>query len=514
MSPLCLDREAALISGSVDLVDDHDEAYEQWKARSVQNQILLHLDAHIDFEWIAEKNLHSLLNAHSFRDVEEFLRNPHGWAAGNPANNRTHLGNYLYRALEEGMIREWYWVVPDSIWNIRAGRESIWKDLLDFYKFRTGPMEFPKREKNCFKTSFLGVPTVVTSLEFLPFFEEPVLLNIDVDFLTTRYFKKIPKAETLRKSLPWIWPEELVRALRKKNVTASLSAIAHSVTGGFTPIQFKFFGEVLRALLSGDEPPVFYEQLKEAMILRSQGDLKLALEILLLFEAEGAIEVARSYQAAQIFYEQGYADSARLQFQKCVDLDAQFTSNYNNSAKFFEFLAKFEEAIKEHQMMQTLLPDSLEPQLGQARFFAAQRMIEPAIKCYHKVLEKNPDCAEAYRELGILHLQRKQITEAFKFFLYALELNAGDLLSRIRLGYCLFYQKRFDEAKNHLREALGRGAHFSSTYQLLARVYWRLNYRRKALEFFWESWRIQFRIYQARWAHRLRKIFLPLGSHS
>ena len=38
----------------VDLVDDHDEVYELWKARGVYQAVLIHFDQHPDFQWISE----------------------------------------------------------------------------------------------------------------------------------------------------------------------------------------------------------------------------------------------------------------------------------------------------------------------------------------------------------------------------------------------------------------------------------------------------------------------------
>ena len=59
----------------VHLMENHDQAYFVWKDAGVRDKILVHVDAHDDLSWVADR---SSLN----------------------------IGNFICQALKEGMVRE------------------------------------------------------------------------------------------------------------------------------------------------------------------------------------------------------------------------------------------------------------------------------------------------------------------------------------------------------------------------------------------------------------------------
>src|SRR5436309_10332684 len=59
---------------NVVMMEDHDGAYYAWKQAGVRGRILLHIDAHIDWAWIGDRDPRDLLEARSLAEVESLLR--------------------------------------------------------------------------------------------------------------------------------------------------------------------------------------------------------------------------------------------------------------------------------------------------------------------------------------------------------------------------------------------------------------------------------------------------------
>src|SRR2546425_5353721 len=96
-------------------MEDHDGAYYAWKRAGVTGRILLHIDAHIDWNWIADKDPHNLLDARGLDQVDSMLEDRCLWNLSERRSEElVHIGNYIYPALQEGIVKEFYWVVPDS----------------------------------------------------------------------------------------------------------------------------------------------------------------------------------------------------------------------------------------------------------------------------------------------------------------------------------------------------------------------------------------------------------------
>jgi tetratricopeptide (TPR) repeat protein len=482
-----------LTSHPIFLVDDHDEAYLLWKENGLQNQILLHFDAHIDFEWIADKDPLKVLRQKPLREAMDEFRNSYGWSFSDTANNFLHLGNYLCRALEEGIVREWYWIVPDSLWESAAVRRQIWRDLEDYYQYRTGPMDKPCKTKNSFRTSFFKVPLIVTSRKHLPKFSEPVLLNIDVDYLTTDYLNKIPSAEVLRRRLPWMWPDEFSLFLYNSGIVSRLTTISNSVRGGFTPIQFKFFGEALKQIQSDELQPEYF-LLKQAYTEYAEEKRDEALTVLGYFASAGIYEASRLYRRAQILYEKDDLESARKSMAKAVSIDSEFESVYNSAALFYNSSGKLDDTYAEWQMVRELVPGQIEARLGEADYWLSLGLESEAETAYLQILNEHPESALVSRSLGFFYSQQRKYGLAQTFLEAAAASNPKDILVKLELGKVLIGQSNFPAAKVILREVLGAGGHVPLTYFLLAKTYFKLGFFKKSAELWCEVWRLKLRI--------------------
>ena len=110
------------------MVEDHHEAYHYWKKLGIKDKIVIHIDAHIDFDWMEDST---------------------------PLN----VGNYLYKAIKEGMIRELYWVVPSPIWH-NPKDKSYLKDWLSeklFLKY--------EEDNGILSSALLNTRVIISDLE-------------------------------------------------------------------------------------------------------------------------------------------------------------------------------------------------------------------------------------------------------------------------------------------------------------------------------------------------------------
>ncbi len=479
---------------NVHLLSDHDEALYVWQRLNIKNRLLLHFDAHIDFEWIADKDPIKILEQASLSEAFQIFKHSHGWRFSDSANNFLHLGNYLYQALRDGMIRQWYWIVPDSIWENSKSRNQIWRDLLNYYRYRTGPMTYPQKIKNAFSASFFNVPFLVTSFKYLPEIQESVLLNIDVDYLTTQRLARIPSASNLRRQLPWIWPEEFFTRLQQAGISSEVITLSNSVRGGFTPIQFKFFGETLCRLFSECSAGLEYSLLQKAYLYYAKQEDAEALAILNSFQSEGVLEATRLFRQAQIHYENGNDFPAKESMKAAVLADPEFGSSYNSHASFFKSLGNSENAYQEYCMIHALLPEQIDAQLGKADYWATHQETNNAEGWYQAILKDYPDHFGACMRLGQLYASKKDWKLARLYLSKALDLNPRDISTRLMLSKTFLKLNCHEDAKKCLRETLGLGAHLPASYFLLAQSYWGLGFFKKAAEFWIEGLRLQLKI--------------------
>ena len=81
-------------SRAVHCIENHDEAYSLWRERGFRRRILIHIDAHHDMWWTSD-------------------------------STSITIANFICQALQEQIVRELYWVVPDATWQTNGGRAAV-----------------------------------------------------------------------------------------------------------------------------------------------------------------------------------------------------------------------------------------------------------------------------------------------------------------------------------------------------------------------------------------------------
>jgi len=230
------------------LIEDHDEALGIWRRQGIRDLDLVHIDAHMDF------------GRHQAQSVDQLIRQVKSLAelkAGLEANiaykqyasdfdRQTNIGNYIYPAMREGIVRDFYWVIPGDAREFERSASSLRK-LLTSSTFHLTGIRYGGRYLT---GELFGRKFIACSLDSLPIFRRKVLLDIDTDYLVIPSIRAASPTIDIGKRKSWILAKELAGKLNPRIKRPAITTIAYSVNGGFTPIIYKHLGDEIAYLLS------------------------------------------------------------------------------------------------------------------------------------------------------------------------------------------------------------------------------------------------------------------------
>ena len=454
----------------VTLMEDHDEALRVWQRGNFSNRTLLHIDAHIDFDWIPERSFSDLLNVTSRQELETLTQEKVFWNFTDRRNESfIHIGNYICLALRQGIVSTFYWVTPEAPPGISWQKEM---GIL-FREFqRDHPHAFTgvSVEEKRAQAKIYGFPLIVCTLQSLPSVEEEVLLDIDTDFLISGFLSE--HEEDPRSKKPWFFPDELVSALRVKGIRSDCVTIAYSVEGGFTPLRYKYFGDALAQFIRDPSSNRdSYEHKKSALAFEEKGKIKETIS-----EYQEILEVhpedaATLYTLSLLFLQRGDKEKAARLYQGAIAADPAYATSYNNFGPLYEESGQWQKAKEEYEKMLLLDSENVHALCGVGNVFRVQKNVSAALSYYQKALSKNPKVSGVYYGLGRIFFQKREWDEAFHAFQKALELKGPEAMLRFWIGAAFFRKKLFREAKENLLAAARLGFHSLSLHRYLFWIY-------------------------------------------
>lgn len=346
--------------------DRHDAALYAWRDAGVRDRTLVHIDAHPD--------------AHPTPpDVVE-------------------IGNFIRRALQEGIVREVFWIVPDPSWQSRRVRRDLVSVVRELHaeEGRSAPV---RAGGDRIETAIGGCPFTVTTLSALRGTAREVLLDIDVDYCLIA--DVTAGRAPARNPWPWIWPSALVQAWHDRRLDAALTTIATSVAGDYTPLKWKYFGEELSARLSADGRRVrACERLEAGIRLRRDGNLPGA-EAAFRDAVAIAPEIAGGwYWLAQAILDRGGASDAPAAYAQALDIDPEYRTPYSEG-RALQLRARDRSAARvAYQRILALDPADPYAHFGLGTLSLAERRSAEAIVHLERAVELAPDVINAHRALG------------------------------------------------------------------------------------------------------------------
>jgi tetratricopeptide (TPR) repeat protein len=395
-------------------VENHSSALIAWRRARVRDRVLVHLDGQPDMDWLPDLTVARIAATHPLELAELEL---HPYAVGAMGLDHFGASNFIYPATRLGIVREVVWVVPDGTLGDAAAAAALVREVV------LGRMQMISvdeargfhRAGRTVQGTLWGVPVTICELADLPYFAEPVLLDIDLGYFTTR------SALTQHVlDMPWITPEEVVGALARKGVRTDRVTISYSTMGGFLPPEHRWLGPALQARLRGEEVP--------------QGRRR--------YDALRAEQSGELVQAALLYRDMTAADPD--------DASAWFAL-----ARVLSALGKPEagDAMRRAR--------ALDPVLADAMLFAGDRAwwngdVDLALARYRAWLTEHPRhpfALHAARRIAGCLLRLDRDEDALAAFEEVLRSAPGHADSRVELGLLLREHGRLPEAIAQLQAA-------------------------------------------------------------
>jgi tetratricopeptide (TPR) repeat protein len=267
--------------------DLHDAALYAWRDAGVRDRVLIHVDAHHDAdscEW-------------------DFVT----------------ISNFVWWAMSEGIVREVYWVVPEPGWRMSSGPAMIADALLALARQHDSSAGVEANAYG-FTTQVAGKRFTACPLSRLP----PLggaLLDIDIDyFLIADIAAERPPVD---RAAPWMWPVDLLHALKGVETDPTIVTIATSTRGGFTPLEWKYLGDELAARLSG-APVEGYDRIRGGFEAECRADGDVAKEHYRRAMELMPVNPGPAYRLALLHLARGADREARRLFGAVLERDSTY----------------------------------------------------------------------------------------------------------------------------------------------------------------------------------------------
>ncbi|MBI2265757.1 MAG: tetratricopeptide repeat protein, partial [Armatimonadetes bacterium] len=421
------------------LMEDHSEALKIWADHGIRGSLVIHVDAHPDFseEGLDEQVLDKAQSLSPSPILWESLQ-----ADLKGAWFGIHCGNYLAVAMKMGMIARCVWVLPkglfpDFSFQAVLSQLSLWVDV---------PLEDLNRfalKEGRWEGSLWGIPLILCDSEHLPEISAPYLLDIDVDYFIGE------------DSRIWTPPSEVLSRLCG-NKGPEILTIAYSVSGGYTPLEHRFIGDLLLEHVLSPSPPL---DRAESLIIkgdgaRAEGRLKEARALYEEAARTGKFLPAALYKAGLAFTSEEEPEKAREAFEKSEELDPRFRPDPLDEALVRYRLKDFDNALHWFEKAETPTTGKV-CYLMKALIAEEKREWREALELFSKIVVEDP------REKTALLLMKARISEengalAFAQDCYeqACALQPLSPAAHWGLGRCLSARFRAPEGIPLLRKAL------------------------------------------------------------
>ncbi|MFB0564685.1 MAG: UPF0489 family protein [Candidatus Aminicenantaceae bacterium] len=428
------------------LIEDHDQALRVWRNKKIKGLDLVHIDAHVDLGIQSAKPVQKILNeAGSLKEIKRNLEYSLSFLHyENDFDKQTNIGNYIYPAMEEGIVKNIYWIVPGRSKQFEDSTKfikNILKNLLSVsgHKSKVRRQKSKDREGGTISTKLKGRDFIVSTLEILPVLRHKVLLDIDTDFLVTDSVLEANGTKNIRKRKPWILPQDFVNMLKEKIKNPQIITIAYSVNGGYTPIIYKHFGDEIAYRLVPKEFRERFEKNYQASryfnLFSSTGKKEYYLK---------AVKLNPTYKAADNNYGPVYLSLRKLtlaeeEFLKILRVDdknsaclyglgevALARKDYKKAKHYFSSSLKTEENPLFTKTKSKALSGLARTEYALKNFKRAKELL-----IRHKALE--PLQPESYYLLGRVFEKEKDFIKAAIFYKDSIRLGYGDIEPIARL---------------------------------------------------------------------------------
>ena len=251
----------------IHLFEEHSSTLPIWWQHRATPRVAIYLDAHLDLQQTDEEKIGTLARCQTLDQVQA-LEAPHHL---NQANRYAFgIENFLYPASKLKLIERLVWVAPPHI------PRSYSPALLDYVQQMSGISfeeltGFVAAGTDSLRGRLLGLDITICHYDDLANLDigSNYFLDIDID-----YFVEVPGDRL------WIDPGKVVQYIIDQLGSPDVATISRAVSSGFTPLQYRFVGDYIYAVLRKDqEESLHYQRLYQSVRYIDLGDLDNALSI-------------------------------------------------------------------------------------------------------------------------------------------------------------------------------------------------------------------------------------------
>jgi len=420
---------------AIHMMENHDEAYYRWHEAQFKDRIVVHIDAHHD--------LYGDWSTSTQREI--------------------NIANYLYPTLEKSLAREIVWIVPDETVATTRGRNDIIRALQVIADEDGQRKSLMSQVGNkLIRGTALGKPLTVCALSEMPAISEPVLLDIDIDYMI---IPNIAYRGIQEYGLtPWCWPNDLVRGLTARGLCTDFVTIAYSVEGGYTPLLWKYLGDELAFRLQQTSASGRLLQaaalIRRAMDARVRGDDTAAIEHYTEAIRVWPESAAPSYHLACLFADRKRISEAQAQYRRAISIDASYRTAYQGPGYWYLQNNRLAQAERAFQNILTMDPENPHAQMGIGLIAARRKQWHRSETLLQHALSGNENLVDAHRALGSVLSKQGRPVDAIHAFERSLRLTLAG------------HRALLDETiLSHARQGFWVDAHHADIHIRLARLY-------------------------------------------
>ena len=443
---------------NISLIEDHHEALNIWRRKNLRRVDLIHIDAHIDFGFYPAKPKEQIIReAKTLNQLKRELEKSLLYQRYQKDFDRqANIGNYIYPAMCEGIVKDFYWVIPGKLKEFKSSLKFIKGILKNFAKQDPcrPPGEKqgvkPKIEEGIITSKLLGRKFVVCILEKLPVLKQKVLLDIDTDFLVISSLLDANNTVKIGKRKRWIRPDRLIKNLViTKKLKTIFTTIAYSVNGGYTPMRYKILGDELAYRLS---PKHFKEHYGQRFI-------------------------------ASVFFERFESSGKREHYQKAVKLNPSYRAADNNYGPLYLPLRKFSQAEKEFLKIINVDIKNPYPFIGLGNIALEKKDFLKAKKHFFYAVGLKKDLPRSLFGLAQAEFRLKNFKKAKELFCRYQAIEPLQSGSRYFLGCIYENEKDFEKAAACFQDAMRLGLNNIDVIKRLLKTCWHLKAKNDIIKY-------------------------------
>jgi tetratricopeptide (TPR) repeat protein len=425
------------------LRDNHDEVLKVWRKLGVKNLDLVHIDAHLDFALHAARRPEEILaQATSVQQLKKNLEYTLCFLQyEKKLDTQTDIGNYIYPAMRDGLVKNFWWVIPGTTKDLHKNFKGIKRIFMNAFGGQT--IKLVKKGQGLILGRALNRDFWVCTLDSLPVFRQKVLLDIDIDFLVVPDLKKADNRCDLGRRKVWIEPRRLKDRLLDRIMSPQVITIVYSTTGGYTPMAFRYLGDEMAYRLN---PGQYCRQYKQAI-------------------------------AAKNSFAQFKKTGQKAYYQEAIKLDKNYQNEDNNYGPLNLYKGKVTAAKKEIEKILRVDPQNGYALKNMGIIHLRHRDYIKALSCFQRAFSrlKTRERLPIILYLAETNFRLKRYGEAEKLFLLYSKSEPLNHLAACYLGAICYGKKDFVNAGKYYRQALQLGLKNIAVLRKLAGVSFKLD---------------------------------------